>query len=102
MVRRVRDQVDRRRVIVEPARGTREGDASFFGAIQSVFETLVVDFSDRQLETILELMRRATARTRAITAELTGARQAGNARLLAGKRVENPRPRSQAVSRKSA
>ena len=38
--------------------------------MQSEFEKLVADFSDKQLETVLELMRRMTERTHALTAKL--------------------------------
>lgn len=93
-VRRVRDRADRRRVIVEPVREKTEGDASFFRVIQSEFEKLVEDLSDRQLETILELMRRMTERTHAITAELTGTREAGRTTRSVTKKVQSARQQS--------
>jgi hypothetical protein len=86
---------------VEPAIGTTESAASFYGAIQSTSETLVEDFSDRQPGTILEFMRRATARARAITAELTGARQAGKTTLPMNKLVGRSNPQSRPAWRES-
>jgi DNA-binding MarR family transcriptional regulator len=71
MVRRIHDRADRRRVIVEPVRENTEGNTSFFGAIQSAIEALVEDYSDGQLQTILEFMRRTTERIHAITVELS-------------------------------
>jgi DNA-binding MarR family transcriptional regulator len=73
IVRRVRDRADRRRVIVELIQKGAKGDVSFFEAMQSEFEKLVADFSDKQLETVLELMRRMTERTHALTTKLASA-----------------------------
>ncbi len=80
IVRRVRDQADRRRVIVEPIHDAVEGDVSFFKAMQGEFEKLVADLSDKQLETVLELMRRMTEHTHALTAKLASAPVRGKTR----------------------
>jgi hypothetical protein len=63
----------RRRVLVQPIHLRTEGDVAFFGTLQSEFEKLVEDFSDCQVETVLQLMRRMTERTHALAAILTGA-----------------------------
>ena len=89
MVRRVHDRADRRRVIVETVRENTEGDTSFFGAMQSTIEALVKDFSDKQLETILEFMRRTTDRVHAITAELSAKGKTGHAAPSVQRKTNN-------------
>lgn len=83
LVRRVRDPGDRRRVIVEPVAEKIAGAGAFFGAIRNAFEAVVADYSDEQLATILDFMRRSTERTREITAALTRKDQRGGRRRAA-------------------
>jgi DNA-binding MarR family transcriptional regulator len=71
LVRRARDPQDRRRVIVEPIRERIAQGATVFGPIRQAFEDLLVNYSDAQLETILDFMRRTSQRTREMTAALT-------------------------------
>jgi DNA-binding MarR family transcriptional regulator len=71
LVRRARDAQDRRRVIVEPVRERIAQGATVFGPIRQAFEDLLVNYSDAQLQTILDFMRRTSQRTREMTAALT-------------------------------
>ena len=73
LVRRVRDATDRRRVIVEivPER-MPEGDA-MWAAIRKGFAELADAYTDAQLETILDFMRRSAQRTRELTARISAA-----------------------------
>ncbi|MGE5140675.1 MAG: MarR family winged helix-turn-helix transcriptional regulator [Rudaea sp.] len=71
LVRRARDARDRRRVIVEPVRERITDGASVFGSIRNAFAELLDAYSDSQLQTILDFMRRSAQRTREMTAEMT-------------------------------
>ena len=72
LVKRVRDRQDRRKVIVQPSASA--GGASMFAPIQEAFESLLADFSDDQLRTILAFMHRTTERIHGLTAELSEGR----------------------------
>ena len=77
LARRVRDPKDRRRVIVEAAEEEAlKSLPPLFGGIQSAFQDLLERYSDGQLETVLDFMRRSADRTRRLTAELF--REAGD------------------------
>jgi DNA-binding MarR family transcriptional regulator len=71
LVRRARDARDRRRVIVEPVRERIAEGASIFGSVRNAYADVLTAYSDRQLETILDFMRRSAQRTREMTAEMT-------------------------------
>jgi len=71
LVRRARDANDRRRVIVEPVRERISDGMSVFGSIRSAYAALLTVYSDDQLATILDFMRRSAQRTREMTAEMT-------------------------------
>ena len=71
LVRRARDGSDRRRVMVEPIRERIAEGAAVFGSVRKAYAELLHAYSDSQLETILDFMRRAAERTREMTAELT-------------------------------
>jgi DNA-binding MarR family transcriptional regulator len=75
-VRRVRDPKDRRRVIVEPVADRVAESEALFGSIQQAFEELLGCYTEDQLETVLDFMRRAAQRTREVTAALTRAADA--------------------------
>lgn len=69
-VRRVRDAKDRRVVIIEPIRErVTEADA-FFASLRPTFESLADGYSDEQLETILDFLRKSAERTREVAAML--------------------------------
>lgn len=69
-VRRVRDPKDRRVVIVEPIRDRAIKADAFFATLRPTFESLADSYSDEQLETILDFLRRSAERTREVTARL--------------------------------
>jgi DNA-binding MarR family transcriptional regulator len=71
LVRRVRDAQDRRRVMVEPVRERLAGGENVFGSIRQGFASLLENYSDEQLETILDFMQRSSKRAREITATFT-------------------------------
>ena len=71
LVRRVRDAQDRRRVIVEPVQERISESATLFGWVRNAYATLLDAYSDEQLRTILDYMRRSGQRTRELTAEMT-------------------------------
>jgi DNA-binding MarR family transcriptional regulator len=71
LARRVRDANDRRRVIVEPVAERVAESEPLFGAIQQAFEELLECYTEEQLETVLDFMRRTAQRTREVTAALT-------------------------------
>jgi DNA-binding MarR family transcriptional regulator len=68
LVRRIRDLKDRRRVIVEPIPERLALGESVFGSIRQGFESLLENYGDKQLETILDFMRRSSQRAREMTA----------------------------------
>lgn len=69
-VRRVRDTADRRRVIVEPVE-TRQAELdTLFGAVQAAFGDLLESYSDEQLATIADFLRRATQYSRVLITQL--------------------------------
>jgi DNA-binding MarR family transcriptional regulator len=70
-VRRVRDTRDRRRVIVERNAQRFAGLAQVFGALQESFRDFVEAYSDEQLITIADFLRRAAQRSQ----EFIAARQ---------------------------
>ena len=69
LVRRARDARDRRRVIVEPVQERIAQGASIWGSVRSAYADLLTAYSDSQLETILDFMRRSGHRTRELTVE---------------------------------
>jgi DNA-binding MarR family transcriptional regulator len=71
LVRRVRDAQDRRRVMVEPVRERLAGGETVFGSIRQGFANLLENYSDEQLETILDFMQRSSKRARELTAAFT-------------------------------
>jgi DNA-binding MarR family transcriptional regulator len=71
LVRRVRDAQDRRRVMVEPVRERLAGGETVFGSIRQGFANLLENYSDEQLETILDFMQRSSKRARELTASFT-------------------------------
>ena len=62
-VRRVRDKVDRRKVIVEPNQAEIAKLAQVFASLQGIFDDLTEGFSDEQLETIIEFSKRSAHRS---------------------------------------
>jgi DNA-binding MarR family transcriptional regulator len=71
LVRRVRHEKDRRRVIVEINHERMTGFGELFEPLVSGLAELYAGYSDQELETILDFLRRATAVQRAATAKLT-------------------------------
>lgn len=72
LARRLRDPKDRRRVIVEAV--TEEAAESLdplFGGIQDAFQEILESYSDDQLETVLDFMRRSADMARRLTAGLS-------------------------------
>jgi DNA-binding MarR family transcriptional regulator len=71
LVRRTRDTRDRRRVIVEPIHARITAGVSIFGSVRQAYADLLTAYSDSQLATILDFMRRTGQRTREMTAEIS-------------------------------
>jgi DNA-binding MarR family transcriptional regulator len=72
LVQRVRDPQDRRRVIVEAVGARAEASlAPLFGRIQQAFQEVLEEYSNEQLETLLDFMRRTAERVRRLTAALS-------------------------------
>jgi len=69
LVRRERDQKDRRRVIVRPVAERLGNGEKVFGAVRQGFAELLEAYRDDDLETILDFMRRSAQRTRELTAD---------------------------------
>ncbi len=64
-VRREKDPVDARRVIIQPVLEELERvGAGFFGSQDAVTDTLLADFDDEQLAILLKFMRKANVMTR--------------------------------------
>jgi DNA-binding MarR family transcriptional regulator len=63
-VRRVRDTNDRRRVIVEPVQEKLNELMNVFGSFQGIFDDLLNGYSDEQLVTITDFLKRAADRSR--------------------------------------
>jgi hypothetical protein len=57
-----------RRVIVEQVRKRHEGYEPLFGSIGKGFATLLTNYGNQQLETILDFTRRSSKRAREMTA----------------------------------
>lgn len=70
-VRRVRDRVDGRRVIVEINREHVGSFGALFATFVAGLDALYASYSDEQLEVILDFLRRSAAIQRDATAELT-------------------------------
>lgn len=71
LVRRGRDAHDRRRVIVEPVKERIAEAATLFGMVRSAYSSLLEPYSNEQLRTILDYMRRSAQRTRQLTAAMS-------------------------------
>lgn len=71
LVRRVRDAKDRRRVIVETVPERLAAADSMWTTVRNGFAELVDAYTDEQLETILDFMRRSAQRTRELTARIS-------------------------------
>ena len=71
LVRRGRDSRDRRRVIVEPVLERIADSQNVFGPIRDGFALVLENYGDKQLETILDFMRRSSNRARELTAAIT-------------------------------
>jgi DNA-binding MarR family transcriptional regulator len=71
LVRRARDSRDRRRVMVEPVRERISEGASVWGSVRNAYAELLTAYSNSQLQTILDFMRRSAQRTREMTLEMS-------------------------------
>ncbi|WP_336212447.1 MarR family winged helix-turn-helix transcriptional regulator [Nonomuraea sp. LPB2021202275-12-8] len=71
LVRRVRHEKDRRRVIVEINHERIAGFGELFEPLVTGLTELYAGYSDQELEVILDFLQRATAVQRAATAKLT-------------------------------
>jgi DNA-binding MarR family transcriptional regulator len=71
LVQRVRDSQDRRRVIVKPVQARIEQGSAIFESIRTYYQDLLDPYTDDQLATILDYIRRATQRTREVTARIS-------------------------------
>ena len=80
LVRRVRDKKDRRRVIVEPMRERIAEGFSLFGSVRTAYAEVLDFYSDDQLKTILDFMRRSAQRTREMTADIAANREISSLR----------------------
>lgn len=74
-VRRCHDVSDRRCVIIEPAHENHGELAALFQPLAEAMASLWAEFSDEQLDTIIEFVRRSNA----ITAEMNSRLRAGTA-----------------------
>jgi len=71
-VRRVRDENDRRRVLVEPVRERLAGGRTLFSSTISSLARLFEQYSDRELELIADFLARNAERLREETRKLSG------------------------------
>jgi DNA-binding MarR family transcriptional regulator len=69
-VRRVRDLNDRRRVIVEVDEARLAELTEVFTSLQGTFHDLLTPYSDEQLVTITDFLRRASQRSQEAIARL--------------------------------
>ncbi len=78
-VQRIRDKVDRRRVIVEPNKAKFDELSQVFDSFQGEFDELLTVYSDEQLATIADYLTRTLERSREVIAHLTeGQKKPGN------------------------
>jgi DNA-binding MarR family transcriptional regulator len=92
LVRRVPDPRDRRRVIVEPVAARVSEAEPFFRWMEGAFEGLLDFYSDDQLATILDFMRRSAERAREVTAQISTREEKVGAAMPEHGRRSNPKP----------
>ncbi|WP_017594038.1 MarR family transcriptional regulator [Nocardiopsis potens] len=72
LLRRVRDEADRRRVLVEPAPGLEDGRVELFEGLLRRLAELCGHYTDAELELVAGFMEEAARRQLEATAELQG------------------------------
>ena len=69
-VQRIRDEADRRKVLVEPTAQARAAAADYYGPLQALSAPLLAKVSDRELATFVRFLREANEVTSAHAAAL--------------------------------
>lgn len=78
MVERRRDPADRRRVLLEPSERFRRLGGRLFEGFAAAWQDLLDEYGDRELELILEFLRRSTELLRCETLRLAQAPDGGH------------------------